>query len=642
VAAQSQLDRVQQFRLADSECRSLLARILASREFQRATRLRAFLTYVVDRKLEGHPEEVTEVLIGHRVFARSATYNPGEDSIVRTEARTLRQRLERYFAADGADEPVILEIPRGGYLPVFRPRLEAPAEESKGMPDKRVEEPAGLRLSRRQWLGFAATATTLSGAGLWAWRVTPFAGVNDPSFVPGPAASLQLESSDPRLNVAFERARDRALATVFTADPVGVWYASNRDNRAFCMRDTAHECTGAALLGLRAHTRNMLRRFAASIAKSRDWCGYWIITKDGFPSPLDYNGDDNFNYCLPANFDLLRACCSQLRWTGDLEYLDPVFTAFYDSTVSRYVAAWDSNHDGLMERRPDRPRIFASYQQEPPHFQTGADLVGSQYGAYLAYAAIQEMKGGRGSLSQQMASEYRSKAEALRARFNAEWWDEGVGRFRSGIMPDGSWSLAYAGPCSVYPLKFGIPESGPKTEASLDYMERSRPAFASTYSYYPDVLYRYERNDSAYRRLLEIADPGFSGYEMAETAYAAIGAIGAGLMGIDPDAIQAKVATRPRLAKDLAWVRLANVPVGASRITLEHRGLAESHFSNLAGNWITWQIGFPVPRGVSSASILIDGAAAPKLGFERLADAQVLWASVTVKPGQTRVARLAI
>ena len=109
------------FALADEECRALVGRILASPEFQRAARLRAFLNYVVEKKLAGTPEDVTETLIGHRVFRRPATYNPGDDSIVGTEARTLRQRLERYFAAAGADEPVILEIPRG-HLPVFRPR----------------------------------------------------------------------------------------------------------------------------------------------------------------------------------------------------------------------------------------------------------------------------------------------------------------------------------------------------------------------------------------------------------------------------------------------------------------------------------------------------------------------------------------
>jgi hypothetical protein len=77
-----------------------------------------------------------------------------------------------------------------------------------------------------------------------------------------------------------------------------------------------------------------------------------IITKDGFPSPADYSGDDSFSYSLPANFDLVRAVHRQLRWTGDRQYLDPVFTSFCDRTVSQFVQAWDRNGYGIMKGWP--------------------------------------------------------------------------------------------------------------------------------------------------------------------------------------------------------------------------------------------------------------------------------------------------
>jgi len=93
-----------------------------SKEFQRTTRLRGFPALRVGSQTRGGAQEITEALIGQRVFGRPSTYNPGDDSIVRTEARNLRQRLERYFAGEGAVEPILLEIPKGGYVPVFRPR----------------------------------------------------------------------------------------------------------------------------------------------------------------------------------------------------------------------------------------------------------------------------------------------------------------------------------------------------------------------------------------------------------------------------------------------------------------------------------------------------------------------------------------
>jgi hypothetical protein len=296
-----------------------------------------------------------------------------------------------------------------------------------------------------------------------------------------------------------------------------------------------------------------------------------------------------------------------------------------------------------MKGREDRPFVSASYHQQQPHFLTGADLVAAQYAGYLSYAAIQEIKGGRGSLSERIAGEYPAKAEALRTRFNTEWWDPAQNAFRSGMLQDRSWCADYVAPCQVYPLKFGIPEDGPKTEASLDLMERYRPPFDSTYSYYPEVLYRYGRNESAYRHLLEISDPAFSGYQMTETAFVAIGCMGASLMGIDPDAPQSTVATTPRLPKSMEWVRMANVPVGANQIAVEHRGNTETHFTNQAGASLTWKVAFPVPRSGSSAGIFIDGAAAPKLTFEHHANGQpAISATIPVKPGQTRIAKLVV
>ena len=641
MAAQSQIKAEGEFRPPDEVCRALVDRILASPEFQRANRLRAFLSYVVDRKLSGNPEEVTEVLIGHRVFGRPTSYNPGDDSIVRTEARTLRQRLDRYFANDGAAEPVILEIPRGGYLPIFRAREEAAPPSVTASVAQEISPPG--RSSRRQWIaGMGVSAAAVSGLGIWIWRQSRGAVRADAGGSSGQPAAVRLESSDARLTQAFQRARERAMACVFTGDPVGDWYASNRDNRAFCARDTAHEHLGASLLGLFPHSLNMLRQFAAGIARSRKWCSYWIITKDGYPAPSEYVSDDSFSWCLPSNFDLLRACHRQLLWTGDRQYLDPVFTSFYDRTVNQYVQMWDTQGNGVMTSRDDTPRVSASYYHET-HFRTGADLIAAQYSGYLAYAAIQEIKGGPGSLSQRIASEYRVKAEELRRRFNSAWWDAATNRFWTGTLQDGSWSDEYAAPCNVYPLKFGIPEDGAKTEASLDFMERKRPPFDSTYSYYPEVLYRYGRNDSAWRYLLEITEPGFSGYQMSETAFAAIGSIGAGLMGISPDAPRSVVETLPRFPQNLAWVRMTNVPVAGNRIGVEHRGNAETHFTNQAGAPLTWKVAFAMPRSSAGAGIFIDGSAAPKLTFEHRANQQpVICASVPVRPGQTRAATLAV
>jgi len=632
VAARSQVNPGTEYRPADEECRALVARILAGPEFQRTTRLRAFLTYVVERTLAGRTEDVSEVLIGHRVFGRSASYNPGEDSIVRTEARSLRQRLERYFSGEGAAEPVILEIPRGGYLPVFRPRPETPG--SSGPPPVVLDAGTSAGLSRRQWIGLGAAGTALAAAAGW---VRAGSAGRERAAARGRAAegAVHLESSDPRLRLAFHHAKERAMAGVYTGDPVGDWYAGSRDNRAFCMRDIAHESAGAAVLGLHRQTLNMLRRFADSIAKSRQWCGYWIITKDALPD--NYANDEDFGYCLPANFDLLGACCHQLLWSGDRQYLDPVFTTFYDRTVTQFVQAWDHDRDGVMENWRDRPRIAATYYQHAPHLLTGADLVAAQYGGYEAYAAIQQFKGGHGSLSELIAAEYRSKAGALRQRFDAEWWNASQNRFWTGIQRDHRWHGDYVATCNVFMLKFGMPEDGPKADAALDLMEHDRPPYDSTYTYYPEVLYRYGRNESAYRFLFEISDPAFSGYGLAEAAFAVIGATATGLMGVAANAAERRIETLPRLPKSLEWVRMEKIPVLSNQIAVEHRGVAETRFTNQAGPALSWKAAFPS----AGAGILIDGASAHVTAEERPDGGRAFYVEVPVKAGQTRTARVA-
>lgn len=113
-------------------------RIAASHNFIRSGRLSSFLLHVVRCTLEGRTEELTEQQIGVQIFSRPPGYNPGEDNIVRTTARQLRQRLALYYQEEGFADPVRIQVPRGGYVPVFQatpppePRLpqELPAPAS--------------------------------------------------------------------------------------------------------------------------------------------------------------------------------------------------------------------------------------------------------------------------------------------------------------------------------------------------------------------------------------------------------------------------------------------------------------------------------------------------------------------------------
>ncbi|HYL38612.1 MAG TPA: hypothetical protein VEV17_22030, partial [Bryobacteraceae bacterium] len=105
--------------------RRQLERVLSSAEFVRSERLSRFLRLVVELHLDGKDEEIKESLIGVEVFGRRPDYDPKRDSIVRTEASRLRARLFEYYAGGGKADPVIIDLPKGRYMPVFR-QPEAP------------------------------------------------------------------------------------------------------------------------------------------------------------------------------------------------------------------------------------------------------------------------------------------------------------------------------------------------------------------------------------------------------------------------------------------------------------------------------------------------------------------------------------
>src|SRR5262249_53114388 len=64
--------------------------------------------------------QLKESVIGIEVFGRRPDYDVRQDSIVRTEAGKLRARLAKYYATEGAAGQVVIDLPKGGYRPVFR------------------------------------------------------------------------------------------------------------------------------------------------------------------------------------------------------------------------------------------------------------------------------------------------------------------------------------------------------------------------------------------------------------------------------------------------------------------------------------------------------------------------------------------
>lgn len=137
----------------------LVQRIARSKSLGRSEQLTRFLLYVCRKMLTEHGDELNEQHIGVALFGRAPDYDSSADGIVRSHATRLRHRLQHYFATEGIEEPLLLEIPRGGYVPRFFPRAEQPETTPLPPTESATEEqtlssgePLPRLWQRRLWL----------------------------------------------------------------------------------------------------------------------------------------------------------------------------------------------------------------------------------------------------------------------------------------------------------------------------------------------------------------------------------------------------------------------------------------------------------------------------------------------------------
>lgn len=130
-----------------------LNRILSSRTFADAERGSRFLRFVVEATLQGRTDEIKESVIGVEVLSRSPSFDPKTDPIVRVEAGRLRSRLNTYYQNEGKADPVLISLPKGGYVPEF-------SENKSGTNVRRTWHPAILLIAGAV-LGFVASTLLL-------------------------------------------------------------------------------------------------------------------------------------------------------------------------------------------------------------------------------------------------------------------------------------------------------------------------------------------------------------------------------------------------------------------------------------------------------------------------------------------------
>lgn len=151
--------------LTSEQKRELVQRVLGSQLFSRSPAMRAFLLFITEHAISGQVGKLKEQTIGAEVLGRRPNYDPAEDNIVRVRAHELRGRLEKYFATEGSEEPVVITVPKGSYIPEFAPRHAAvpaapPAPQPVALPAEK-HEPSPLRYWL-PWLAVLAVAVAAS------------------------------------------------------------------------------------------------------------------------------------------------------------------------------------------------------------------------------------------------------------------------------------------------------------------------------------------------------------------------------------------------------------------------------------------------------------------------------------------------
>ena len=167
-------------------------RLTNSHSLRGSESLCKLLRYLAERSPDHPPDHhvvtVKEYQIATEVFGRPAGFDPQADSTVRVQAGRLRVKLAEYYATEGVDDPIIVELPKGSYVLSFRTRT-APAA-SLHIADtshaEREQKHSVVEPSNRGWaisvlvLSVLLAASLVGSAALLATRVKTTASVKEP------------------------------------------------------------------------------------------------------------------------------------------------------------------------------------------------------------------------------------------------------------------------------------------------------------------------------------------------------------------------------------------------------------------------------------------------------------------------------
>ena len=144
-----------------------IQRIVQSKAFRTSAVHRNLLTYLAEKSLSGTADGLKEYTVGLDVFSKPSSYDPRQESVVRMHMARLRQKLTEYYRTEGIEDPIVVDVPKGGFTMTFESR-QAPSTP----PPEHVQPPVPI-YRREVWLGVALLVAIACASyfGIRLWRI---------------------------------------------------------------------------------------------------------------------------------------------------------------------------------------------------------------------------------------------------------------------------------------------------------------------------------------------------------------------------------------------------------------------------------------------------------------------------------------
>ena len=428
--------------------------------------------------------------------------------------------------------------------------------------------------------------------------------------------------------------------------------AGHKTRTCFFSRDYVHSVYGAEFMGLREECYHMMKAFAESAWKSRNYYAIWAINFDGkTPHRGDYFNEDRFVREIPAQFELVESAYRQYLWTGDERYISDEMFEFYTHIMVDFVNIYDTNGNGIPEGVGDMEDGYATYDERIDarlpegtlYFEAG-DAIGCQYQAMLAYAGFCKARGDMNAYA-----EWCDKAAALKKYFNEEW--SVIDGDKNGIFAHAvdlkDHTKKYSGfsveTSVLMPLKL-VTEPGERTDRYLDLIDAGQgtgigfPGASNNiegYTYYPELYFLYDKIDTAWKWMKYILDTRHLPHESPrqgpngnypEISFNVVAHTVQGMMGVDVNVPEGKISTFSRLPNEVKYTILNEYVIGDHKLSIMHYGRNISSLTNHEGEVIEWTAYF-----VGDHDVLMVDAVPTKAQHTKINGVDVSYVTVKVK-----------